>query len=53
MPLFELVAIIGLEKLSSNAELQEMLHGLKNTDLVQLRRNSGVKLSGHKPQLIG
>ena len=37
MPLFELVeAIVGFEKSSSDSELQEMLRGLKKTDLTQL-----------------
>ena len=29
------------------------MHGLKNTDLVQLCRKSRVKLSGNNPELIG
>ena len=51
---FELVeAIIGFEKSSSDAELQEMLRGLKKTDLVQLCRKCRLKSSGNKPELIG
>ena len=54
MPLLALVeAIIGFEKLSNDAELQEMLRGLKKTDLVQLCKTSGLKSSGNKPELIG
>ena len=54
MPVFALVeAIISFEKLSSDAELQEMLCGLKKTDLVQLCKRSGLKSSGNKPELIG
>ena len=54
MPFFELVqAILGFEKSCSDAELQEMLRGLKKTDLVQLCKKSGLKSSGNKPELIG
>ena len=54
MPLLALdEAIIGFEKSSNDAELQEMLRGLKKTDLVQLCKKSGLKSSGKKPELIG
>ena len=54
MSLFELVeAILGFEKSSSDAELQEMLRGLKKTDLTQLCKKYQLKSSGNKPELIG
>ena len=52
--LLELVeAIHCFEKSSSNAELQEMLRGLKKTDLTQLCKKYQLKSSGNKPRLIG
>ena len=54
MPLFELVeAIVGFEKSSSDLELQEMLRGLKKTNLTQLCKKYQLKSSGNKPELIG
>ena len=54
MSLFDLVeAIVSLEKSSSDAELEEMLRGLKKHDLVRLCKKSGLKASGNKPELIG
>ena len=54
MPLFELVeAILGFEKSSSDLELQEMLRGLKKTDLSQFCKKYRLKSSGNKPELIG
>ena len=54
VPLLELVeAILGFEKSSSDAKLQEMLCGLKKIELTQLCKKYRLKSSGNKPKLIG
>ena len=54
MPLYEIVeATVDFEKLSSDVELQEMLHGLKKTDLTRLCRRYRLKSNSNKPERIG
>ena len=54
MPLFEIVEVtLDFLKMSSNVELQEMLWGLKKTDLMQLCKRYRLKSNSNKPELIG